>query len=55
MYQITSKPSALSIDGFFSRAQGIEAEIPQTRRRRVEELERIARFAARSAANAPKS
>jgi hypothetical protein len=38
----------------FLTAQGIEAEIPQTRRRRVEELERIARFAAFYAANAPK-
>jgi hypothetical protein len=38
--------------GHFLAAQGIEAEIPEARRRRAEELERIARFFA-AAKNAP--
>jgi hypothetical protein len=38
----------------FAAAQGIEAEIPQDRRRRAEELERKARFPALRAGNAPK-
>ena len=40
----------------FPAAQGIEAEIPeQTAKAVCEELERIARFPAHSAGNAPKS
>jgi hypothetical protein len=38
--------------GRCSYAQGIEAEIPQDLRSKAEELERIARFLARSAKNA---
>jgi hypothetical protein len=36
-----------------AHAAWIAAEIPQTRRRRVEDLERKARFLAQSAKNAP--
>jgi hypothetical protein len=49
-----SKSSAVEKKVTGGNAQEIEAEIPEARRRRGEELERKARFPALCAGNAPK-